>query len=320
MKKRVLVFSMLLFFGLALALHAGGQGDGTWPTRPITIVVPATPGGDTDFNARAYATRLQRFLGQPVVVQNMVGAGMALGSRHVRAAAPDGYTILIHHISMFVNYATGANDFGVEAFEVAAIIGREGGSVVTVNAASPYTTLEQLMRSSQTASPPLSFAGSAGASTFVMGTMLNREGGGFNLVDIGNAADRSAALMGGHITAIPNAVGTLLPFLQSGDFRALAILSNERNPFAPDIPTAVEQGFNVTMPIYYFFAFPMGTPPEIVERFTDALEQVNRMPEYASAIQAFMQVPVFVRGEAARQQLLAQQDEILAMTDMILGR
>jgi len=319
MKKKMLILSMLLFFVVAMGLHAAGA-RGEWPTRAITIVVPAAPGGDTDFNARAYATRLQRFLGQPVVVQNMAGAGMALGSRHVRTAAPDGYTVMIHHAAMFFNYATGANDFGVEAFEVAAIIGQEGGSVIAVNANSPYRTLADLINSSRTASPPLAFAGSAGGSTFGMGAMLNREGGGFNLVDIGHAADRTAALMGGHVATIPIAVGALIPFLQSGDFRALALLRNERNPFAPDIPTAIEQGVNAALPIYYFFAFPQGTPREIVEKFTDALEQVNRMPEYAAALEAFMQVPYFVRGDAARQQLLRQQAEIMEMRDLLLGR
>jgi len=319
MKTKMLFLSMLLLFAVALGLHAGGA-RGEWPTRAITVVVPSGAGGDTDFNARAYATRLQRFLGQPVVVQNMPGAGHALGTRHVRTSAPDGYTVMFNHAAMFFNYALGANDFGIEAFEVAAIAGLEGGSVVTVNANSPYMTLQELIASSRTASPPLSFAATAGATTFGMGAMLNREGGNFNLVDIGAAADRLAALMGGHVTTIPNAVGTLIPFLQSGDFRALAILRNDRNPFAPDIPTAIEQGINAAMPIYYFFAFPAGTPREIVERFTDAAEQVNRLPEYAAALEAFMQVPYFVRGDAARQQLLRQQAEIMGMRDLLLGR
>lgn len=321
--KTKMFFLVLMFFGVSLMLYAGGQrGDRPWPSRPIQVVVAANPGGDSDFNARAYARRLQPILGQPVVVQNIAGAGMALGSRHVRNAAPDGYTVLLHHVSLMVNYAVGANDFGIEAFEIAAIVGRNGGSLVTVNSRSPWHTLGDLMAASQTANPQLTFAANVGASTFVMATNFNRAGGNFNLVDLGDASERIGQLMGGHVDVIPNAIGTILPFLESGDFRALAIIDTERNPFASHIPTGIELGFPGTaVPIYYFMAFPGGTPREIVERFTDALEQVFQMQDYRDEIRdAFMQRPVFVRGEAARQQLAAQQAEILAIREDLLVR
>jgi len=320
MKKKML-FLCVLFLGAGMMLYAAGRQAGEWPTRAVTIVVPFNPGGDSDFNARAYATRLQPFLGRPVVVQNMAGAGGALASRHMRTVAPDGYTLLLHHVTMFVNYATGANDFGLEAFDLAAIVGRNGGSLVAVNANSPFHTLRDLMEASLTASPPLTFAANIGASTYVMASGFNRAGGRFNLVDLGDATERIGQLMGGHVTAIPNAIGTIIPFLQSGDFRALAIIEDERNPFFPDIPTAREQGFDVSLPILYFMAFPRGTPSEIVERFTDALEQVSQMPDYQAEIRdVFMQAPFFQRGEAARQWLMAQQAEILAMREQLVTR
>ena len=121
---------------------------------------------------------------------------------------------------MFVNQAVDATDYGLEAFEVAAVAGRNGGSVITVNAKSPYKTLDDLMNASKAKPGELTFAANIGASTSVMGKQMNAAGGEFNLVDIGDASERVAALMGNQIDAIPNALGTTIPYLQSEIGRA----------------------------------------------------------------------------------------------------
>ncbi len=291
----------------------------SWPKKPIQVIVPYSPGGDSDFNARAYAKRLEKELGQPVVVSNMAGNGGAVGSRKVKESEPDGYTVLAYHVSMFVNQAIGATDYGLEAFEVAAISGRNGGSVVTVNAKSPYKTLKDLMDASASEPGELTFAANIGASTSVMANAFNRAGGAFNLVDLGDASQRVAALMGGHVDVIPNSLGTAIPYIESGDFRALAIIEDERNPLYPELPTAIEQGYDASLPIFYFFAFPDGTPQEIVDKFANAVEKVNRMPDYQDEIKtAFLQTPYFVKGEEAKTILEKQQEEILAMKDELL--
>jgi tripartite-type tricarboxylate transporter receptor subunit TctC len=251
----------------------------------------------------------------------MAGSGGAVGARHVYNSAPDGYTVLFSHTAFFVNRAVGLLDFGIEDLETIAVIGRNAGNVILVNANSPYRTLRELVEASRTASPALTFAVDFGATTHVMGVSVNRAGGRFNLVDLGGAPQRATALMGGHVTAIPNAVGTAVPFLESGEFRALAIIEDERNSFAPNIPTAVEQGYDVVFPMYYFFAFPRGTPREIVERFANACEQISRMPEYQRSIgDTFLQRPYFAKLDAARQVLERQQTEIYAMREILLAR
>ncbi|MGE4283316.1 MAG: tripartite tricarboxylate transporter substrate binding protein [Clostridia bacterium] len=291
-----------------------------WPKKPIQVIVPYNPGGDSDFNARAYAKRLEKELGQPVVVSNMAGNGGAVGSRQVKESDPDGYTVLAYHVSMFVNQAVGATDYGLEAFELACISGRNGGSVVTVNANSPYKTLKDLMDASAAKPDELTFAANIGASTSVMASSFNRAGGAFNLVDMGDASERVSALMGGHIDVIPNALGTAIPYIDSGDFRALAIIEDERNPLYPDLPTAIEQGYEgASLPIFYFFAFPDGTPKEIVDKFAAAVEKVNKIPDYQNEIKtAFLQTPYFAKGEEAQNILEKQQEEILAMKEDLL--
>lgn len=293
-----------------------------WPKKPIQMVVPYNPGGDSDFNARAYAKRLEKVLGQPVVVTNVAGSGGAIGSRQAKDSDPDGYTVLFYHVSMFVNQAVDATDYGLEAFEVASIAGRNGGSVITVNAKSPYKTLDDLVKASKANPGKLTFAANIGASTSVMGRSLNDAGGEFNLVDIGDATERVAALMGNQIDAIPNALGTTIPYIQSGDFRALAIIEEERNPLYPDIPTAIEQGYKgVSLPIYYFTAFPKGTPADIVDKFNSACEEVSKLDDYKKEIgDAFMQTPYFVKGDEAKAILEKQQTEILKLKDNLMKK
>ncbi|MEK6266282.1 MAG: tripartite tricarboxylate transporter substrate binding protein [Clostridium sp.] len=291
-----------------------------WPKKPIQMLVPYNPGGDTDFNARAYAKRLEKVLGQPVVVTNVAGSGGAIGSRQAKDSVSDGYTLLYYHVSMFVNQAVGATDYGLEAFELGSITGRNGGNVITVSAKSPYKTLDDLMKASKANPGKLTFAANVGASTSVMGHLLNDAGGEFNLVDMGDTSERVAALMGNQLDAIPNALGTTIPYIESGDFRALAIIEDERNPLYPDLPTAIEQGYKgVSLPIYYFTAFPKGTPADIVDKFNSACEEISKMDDYKKEVaDAYMQNPYFVKGKEAKDILEKQQAGILELKDTLM--
>jgi tripartite-type tricarboxylate transporter receptor subunit TctC len=114
----------------------------------------------------------------------------------------------------------------------------------------------------------------------------------------------------------------MIPYIESGDFRALAIIEDMRNPFYPNIPTAVEQGYKgCSLPLFYFFVFPKGTPKEIIAKFTDACEQISKQADYQKEIKdAFLQSPYFVKGEEARKQLEKQQEEILAMRDALRSK
>lgn len=288
-----------------------------WPKKDITVIVPFNPGGDTDINARLYVDRLSDLLGVNVVCQNISGNGGATGATQAYKSANDGNTVLFYHTALVTNYVCEATEFGVDGFEIACIAGMNAGNVICVNGQSPYNTLAELIEASKTEN--ITFAANAGATTYWMGALLNNAGANFNLVDMGGAAERVTALLGNQVTAIPNPVGTTQQYLESGDFKALALLEADRNSTYADIPTAVEQGVDVACPIYYFFAFPKGTDPGIVEKFSAAVKQVNETTEYAEALEqsGYAQAVYYEDSATASSTLMAQQEDQLAISDIL---
>jgi tripartite-type tricarboxylate transporter receptor subunit TctC len=319
-------------FGVALcvfslcSLWAGGKGEasgsaasGGWPQKPVQIIVPYNPGGDTDFNARAYTTKLEAIIGKPVVVTNVAGNGGAIGATQVKNSAADGYTALIFHTSMFVNKTSGATDFGLESFELSAIIGRNAGNVICVSSKSPYNSLKDLVDASLKNPGKIATAVDLGATTYLMGALLNKAGAKLNLVDMGSSPQRAAALLGGHVDAIINPLGTALPYLDSKDFRALALVEGERNSVYNHVPTAIEQGYQgVTLPIYYFLAFPKGTPKDIVEKMAAACSKVFATDEYKKSIlDTYKQSPFFLSAKEAYDVLAKQEKDMMGMKDLL---
>ncbi len=253
---------MFIVIGLFVAsgiLIGAGKQESTgldWPKKAIQVIVPYNPGGDTDFNARAYAKYLEKELGQPVVVVNVAGVGGTLGSRKAKDATPDGYTVLFYHTAMIVNQVTEMVPYGVEDFELSCIAAMSPGNVIAVNAKSPWKTLKDLVDDSIKRPGEIKFAADIGGTTYVLAMQFLDAGAKFNVVDAGSSTARNAALKGGQIDVVPNPYGPTKPFLQSGDFRALGVTNEKRHPRFPEIPTCKEQGYDVALEIYYFFAFP----------------------------------------------------------------
>ena len=130
-------------------------------------------------------------------------------------------------------------------------------------------------------------------------------------MDAGGASDRVAALAGGHIDLIINAYGTVKDYLETGEFVALGQVNAERSEGFPEIPTAIEQGFDIQLEKYYFFAFPKDTPDEIVQKFADACKVVSEQEDYATSImEAYRQTPFYADAEEGRA-LLDSTKEII---------
>ena len=322
MKKNVVIF-LFLVIGVC-GIWGTGQGDakasaGQWPQKAIQIIVGNSPGSDTDFNARAYATRLDKVLGQPAVVVNVPGSNGMVGADQVKNSAPDGYTVNLWNSAFLVAMAIDASDFTFHDFEVACIAARDDGNAVCVNAKSPYMTLQDLIDDSIQNPGKVTFAAPVAGNSYLAGCLLNsRAGAKFNIVDAGGTAERAAALLGGHVTTTLNAMAQSAQYRASGDFRLLAILGRERNSVYGDIPTAIEEGIDVAVLSPFFFLFPKGTPKEIVEKFNDAIKTVNEMPDYREHIRNTLQArPVFIRGQDAVNYLQAQYEEILTVKHLM---
>lgn len=293
---------LLALAAVAMISPAAGaaQAQEDWPQRPIQIVVPFNPGGDTDFNARMFAKYLEPELGVALPVINMDGAGGSVGARQVLTAEPDGQTVLFFHAAMLVNTASGIADFSFRDFEMAGVAGREPGGLIVVRGDSEWETMDELMEASTASPGSIDLTTNIGATTYLVGSLLNNAGGNFNFVDVGGSADRLTAVLGGNVDVSQNPVGQAKPYIDNGDLRALAITAAERSPALPDVPTLIEQGYDVEFQYDYFFLFPKGTDAAIVEEFSQAVQTVVENEEYAAEIQStYFQEPHFLPPEEA---------------------
>jgi len=272
------------------------------PTKTITVDVAFAPGGDTDYNARMYADKVGKILGTSVIVTNVTGSGGAAASEEVKGAKPDGYTVLFTQTSFFLNKLSGITNYGLEAFELGNIAGRSAGWAIVAPAKLGVKTLKEMVEKSK--NEKIVLGGSAGATGSMVGEQLNKLGAKFNVVDYGSATDKVAGLKSGDIQVTVVPILTAMPYIKNGEFVVLGLAEKERNKAFPDIPTCIEEGFNVAAPTYYFFAFPKGTPKEVIETFNNACEKVYKSQDYQDKLtKSYSQTPFFQKGPQAKKTL-----------------
>lgn len=302
----------LMSFVLASLLSALAQAE-SWPQKPVKIVVPFDAGGDTDFNARLLAKYLEPELGVSLPIINVSGAGGSIGARQVHDAKPDGRTVLFFHSAMLVNTASGLADFSFHDMEIAAIVGREPGGVIVVKADAPWKTIEDLMAASAADPGGIDLTTNIGATTYLIGSMINKAGGGFNFVDLGGSASRLTAVLGGNVDVSQNPLGQILPYVKTGELRALATLAVAPNDDLPDVPTFSAAGYeNVQFQYVYFLAFPKKTAPEIIAKLSGAAEKIVRGNKaYARELKkSYRQEPFYLDSQEAAA-FLSEEEKVI---------
>ena len=216
-----------------------------FPTKNITICVPYEAGGSADVAARIFAEYFSKEIGVGVDVINIVGSAGALGAQELAKQNPDGYYLLITAVGFPVAYAFGGHDFTYEDYAPVARI-FSTFNCFCVNSSSPYETFEQFIEAAQSNEPGFMKTGSLTntLATMVLFAMQNDYGIEFSYVDLaGNA--KSAELLSGRIDAYPDAFAQMKPYIDSGDFRPLAIMNSAgRYDEYPDIPTFAELGMD----------------------------------------------------------------------------
>lgn len=272
-----------------------------WP-KNVEIVVPASAGGDTDFNARLLAQKLSEKLPANFVVSNVSGNGGATGTRQVKDADNDGSSILFYHTAFLVNKACKATDYGFEAYNFASITGLNAGNVVTVNSSLGIKTLEELLNYCKANPGKLKIAAQTGATSYAVAMQMKSAGFDVNIVDAGSASDRLAALLGGHVDIILAAYGSVKDYVKEGTLVPLAMdgendLKVETEGI--DIKSMENLGYDIKLPFYYFMAFPKGTNDGLVDEFNAALKDIiENDKEYQEKIySSYYQEPTFLAKE-----------------------
>ncbi|HVZ45775.1 MAG TPA: tripartite tricarboxylate transporter substrate binding protein [Ramlibacter sp.] len=261
----------LLALLLASSLQAWAQ---TYPSRPITIVVPFAAGGLADASARQLALSLKEQLGQPVIVENRVGAGGTIGARAVQLAKPDGYTLLYGSVGPMVGSLYLVKDLPYHPLkDFVPVHGlTETPMVLVTQATKPYKTLAEFVAYAK-ANPGKATYGSVGVgSTLHLATVLLEQSAQIRLLHVPYKGSALALndMLGGQIDILFDYLPTSWPHIESGKLRALAVSSSRRVP-GRNIPTAAEQGLPevVLSPWYGIFA-PAGTPADVVQKLSQA--------------------------------------------------
>jgi tripartite-type tricarboxylate transporter receptor subunit TctC len=287
MPRPVRTIAALAALGLlaACAEEGGGAaGDAAaYPTEEIRLLVPYAAGGPTDLTARAYGTSLEEQLEQTVVVENLPGGSGALATQELIAAEPDGYTLSLVTAGTLVLTPL-ANEVGYTKDDVTPIgVMAEVPSVMAVGANSSYQTADDFFAAARE-NPGGITVGVPGAST-PQGIELQRlreeYGVEVTAVPFNGNAEMTTALLGGNVDAVLiNASSDVTANIDAGQFRPLAVSSEERLSWLPDTPTLAESGFpELTLSGSTFgLAGPAGMPEEVVTVLEDALRTAHDDP------------------------------------------
>lgn len=277
---------------LALLLPAAPQpaaaAQQDYPNRPIRLLVGFGPGGPTDLTFRKLAELAARHLGQPIIVENKPGVGATLAaSTMARQDKPDGYTIASATAGMFrVPYMQKVDWDPIRDFTWIAGLGGYT-FVLAVKADSPYRTAADLVRYAK-ANPGKVSVATAGAGTSMhLLTEAFAAAAGAELTHVGykSSSEAAVSLLGGQTVAAVDAVGSLLPHVQSGALRLLMSFDAEPTPLLSDLPTARSLGYDIANSAPYGLIGPRGMPPEVVRKLAAAFKAAVDDPEYAKLLE-----------------------------------
>jgi tripartite-type tricarboxylate transporter receptor subunit TctC len=281
----------LLVRGAVAALLVGGGAmpisaqEPAWPSQPIKIVVPYAPGGSADAFARQFGEQLSRELGQTVIVDNRPGASTNIGATSVVRARPDGYTLLLGSLQQVLSPVFGPNP-GFElltSFEPVSLLARMP-FVVAANPKVPFNNARELVAAAKAAPGMLSMS-SAQLDMFVK--LLSGKAG-MNVVHVpykGGALATTDAIAG-QVDMVYAGLPVLLPHIQAGKLKPLAVTTAGRVASLPDVPTFAESGVEYDIAAWYGLLAPAGTPKPIVERLARATQSIMTRTEMVRKVRA----------------------------------
>ena len=287
----------------ALALTGTGHAQSAWPNKPVRLVVPFTPGGSSDILGRAIGQKLTESLGQSVVVDNVPGAGGSLGAERVAKSAPDGYTLLMGHIG---NLAVAPAMYPklpydpVRSFVPVAWIANVP-NILVVHPSVPAKTLKELLAYAKANPGKLNYASGGNGSAAQLATEYLKMRTQTFMVHVPYRGTAPAVndLIAGQTDLLFSGAPAVLPFIKSGQLRALAVSSQKRLDSLPEVPTVAENGYaGFEADQWYGVVAPAGTPADIVRKLNTHINQALASPELKARLQSEGAIAVPTTPEA----------------------
>jgi tripartite-type tricarboxylate transporter receptor subunit TctC len=261
--------SVALVASVAVIAFASSAAAADYPTKPITLMIGFAPGGPSDVMARILTKKMEEILKQPFVIENRAGAGGSIAGAAVARATPDGYTVLLATGSLLAINVSLYRNLGYDPekdFEAITLIGTQT-NVLYTHPSLPAKSLAELIAHAKTNPGKLSFgSGGIGTPAHLAGELLKIEA----QIDVTHVPFRGTgpalqAVIGGHVPMAFNPPSPLIPHIQSGAIRPLAITTLERTAVLPDVPTIAESGFpGFEATTWHALVAPAGTPKEAV--------------------------------------------------------
>ena len=272
---------------LSFATMANAQ---TYPTKPVRLIVGFPPGGGTDVVARVIAQKLTEWWGQAVTVENRAGATGTIGADAVAKAAPDGYTLLMGHVN---SHGIAPNLFpkmpydALKDFVAVAYVGYVP-NVLAVHPSVPAKSVKELVALAKAQPGKLNFASSGNGSTQHLAGELFKQLTGTSIVHVPykGSGDAIKDLLAGVVSMNFDTMPPVLPHIQAGKLRGLAISTPRRLPQLPDVPTFAEEGIaNFDVANWYGVMAPAGTPRELVARLNADINKAMQVPEVRARLE-----------------------------------
>jgi tripartite-type tricarboxylate transporter receptor subunit TctC len=261
-----------------------------WPTHPLTMINPFAAGGPNDVVARLFAQRMGEVLGQPIIVENIGGAGGMNGADRVAKAAPDGYTFLQGTVGTQAQNQTlfkkPAYDSTTDFAPVALIL--EAPLVLIARKDLPAKDMKEFVAYAKANKDKMQFASAGTGSAIHLGCALVNLVTGLDVVHVPFRGANPAMqdLMGGRVDYLCDIITSAKPQIDAGAVKAIAVLTKERSAVLPDVPTAIEQGFDVEAYTWNAFFLPKGTPEPIVQRLRQATLEAMKTPAVREKLEA----------------------------------
>ncbi len=290
----------------ALVTRAVGAQE-SYPTRAITIINPFPPGGAADVVARPFAAVLEPILKQPVVIETKAGAAGQVGAQFAASAAPDGYTLLVHIVSISgfaeVDRVFGRQPKFTRADFVPIARFTEGPMVLLANEQTPYKTVQELVEDAKKRPNQIIFSSSGLYGALHLPTALFVKAAGIEMrhLPTNGGGPALTALLGNNAQVLVSSVAAANAHIKAGKARALACFSAKRTAALPEVPTLKELGFAVEFSLWVGLFAPKGTPEAIVAKLREESKKAAASEQFAKAIDnigdvlAYMDQPEFAK-------------------------
>jgi len=305
-------------FSAAMATAPAMAQAPAWPERPLRLVVPFAAGGATDLLGRLLAVGLGEKLGQPVVVENKPGASTVVGANQVARAAPDGYTLLLAASTTLTLNPAIRQHLGYDPIKSFTPLGlvADMSLVLVANPDAQVNSLKDLVTQAKAHPDKFSYGSFGTGSSVHFGGEMLKSATGIRMVHVpfNGSAPSLTALTGGQVQVAVDTVVASLPLIKGGKIRPVAVLSPQRLPALPQVPTVAESGYpGFQMGTWFALLAPAGLPAPVQQKLEKALAEVANAPATRARMVELALTPAYGNGAAVRARVEKELPEMRAV-------